>query len=325
VRHGLLGGSGAVVPIPAQGPRSPSQRVVEMRLPLAAIIFASWIAPLHAQTSGPSGIQGVESDEFSPLMKINGIVESENPLGGMFKTRRLRSFVGKFDGATKHQLYVTVDYFSSTRRKRFNEASDGSTTPLHVMPIASEFEAGCSRILFDYGCNYSEDIGIEVTETTLRAHAAGGYPIKISAKSGDSFVITISPNQIAAQLDTMRRCLEYIHVRPNVKDDQQEPRLIKHSELGFKASEVTDEIAAKTGLHKGPGIVVFEVAPGSIAERSGLKVLDRIMAVAGCGPTMNSQAAMKQCIAKKKASIGMVVDRGGDLDTVDMRLYTQGR
>jgi hypothetical protein len=83
-----------------------------MRLPLAAIIFASWIAPLHAQTSGPSGIQGVESDELSPLMKINGIAESENPLGGMFKTWRLRSFVGKFDGATKHQLYVTVDYFS---------------------------------------------------------------------------------------------------------------------------------------------------------------------------------------------------------------------
>lgn len=295
-----------------------------MRLFLAAIVVASWIAPLHAQTSGPSGIQGVESDELSPLMKINGIIESENPLGGMFKTWRLRSFVAKSDGATKHQLYVTVDY-SSTTRKHFNEASDGSTMPLAVMPIASDFEGGCTRNAFAYGCNYSDDIGIEVTAAALRAHAAGGYLIKISAKSGDSFVIAISPNQIAAQLDTMKRCLEYLHVQGNVKDDRQEPHLIKHSELGFKASEVTDEIAAKTGLHKGPGIVVFEVAPGSIAERSGLKVLDRIMAVSGCGPAMNSQAAMKQCIAKKKAYIGMVVDRSGDLDTVGMRLYTDGR
>ena len=70
----------------------------------------------------------------SPLMKINGIIESENPLGGMFKTWSLRSFVGKFDGATKHQLYVTVNYFSSTRRKHFNQASDGSTTSLDVIP-----------------------------------------------------------------------------------------------------------------------------------------------------------------------------------------------
>jgi hypothetical protein len=296
-----------------------------MRLPLAAIVAALWIAPLHAQTSGPSGIQGVESDELSPLMKIKGTVESENPLGGMFKTWSLRSFVGKFDGATKHQLYVTVNYFSSTRRKHFNQASDGSTTSLDVIPIGGEFEHGCSRKAFSYGCDYSEDIGIEVTAAALRAHAAGGYPIKISAKSGDSFVIAVSPNQIAAQLDTMRRCLEYIHMQGNVKDDRQEPHLIKHSEFGFKASEVSDEIAAKTGLHKGPGIVVFEVTPGSIAERSGLKVLDRIMAVVGCGPAMNSQAAMKQCIAKKKAYIGMVVDRGGDLTTVGMRLYTEGR
>lgn len=296
-----------------------------MRLPLAAIVVALWIAPLHAQTSGPSGIQGVESDEFSPLIKINGIVESENPLGGMFKSWRLRSFVAKFDGATKHQLYVTVDYFSSTRRKHFNEATDGSTTALAVIPIASEFDAGCSRNALAYGCNYSEDIGIEVTAVALRAHAAGGYPIKFYAKSGDSFVIAISPNQIAAQLDTMEKCLEFIHAHGNGAAGQHGPQLLNHSQLGFKASEITDEIAAKTGLHKGPGIVVFEVAPGSIAARSGLKVLDRIMAVAGCGPAMNSQAAMKRCIAKKKEYIGMVVDRTGVLDTVDMKLYTEGR
>jgi hypothetical protein len=97
------------------------------------------------------------------IRTIRGIVASENPLG-MFKTWRLRSFVGKFDGATRDQLYVTVDYFSSTRRKHFNEASDGSTTRLVVTPIESEFDSGCSRNAFAYGCHYSEDIGIEFTE-----------------------------------------------------------------------------------------------------------------------------------------------------------------
>jgi hypothetical protein len=291
-----------------------------MRLAFAAIVVALWIAPLHAQTSGPSGIQGVESDELSPLMTIHGIIESENPLGGMLKTWHLRSFVGKLDGATKHQLYVTVDYFSSTSRKHFNEASDGSTTPLVVVPIASKFERGCSRKLFAYGCNYSDDIGVEVTTAALRAHAAGGYPIKISAKSGDSFVIVISPNQIAAQLDTMEKCLEFVHAHSNVATGQHGPQLPNHSQLGFKASEISDEIAAKTGLHKGPGIVVFEITPGSIAARSGLKRFDRIMAVAGCGPAMNSWAAMKRCIAKKDAFIGMVVERSGVLNTVDMKL-----
>ncbi len=147
-------------------------------------------------------------------------------LGGTSRTWHLRSVVGKIDGATTHQLYVGVNYFSSTRRKIFNWASDDTATPLAVKAIASEAD---------------------------------------------------------------------------------------------------HEIAAKTGLHKGPGIVVFEVAPGSIAERSGLKVLDRIMAVAGCGPSVDSQAAMKKCIANKKAYVGMVVDRGGDLTTVGMRLYAEGR
>ncbi len=295
-----------------------------MRLSLAAIVVALWIAPLHAQTSGPSGIQGVESDEFSPLMKINGIVETENPFGGIFKTWSLRSFVGKFDGVTTHQLYVTVDYSSSTSRKHFNEASDDSATLLAVTPIASDFEGGCTRNIFAYGCNYSDDIGIEVTEAALRAHAAGGYRIKISAKSGDFIILVISPNQIAAQLDTKEKCLEFVHAHSNVAAGQHGPQLIKRSRLGFKASEITDEIAAKTGLQKGPGIVVFEVTPGSIAARSGLKLLDRIMAVAGCGQTMNSQVAMKRCIAKKDVHIGMVVDRGGVLDTVDLRLHTDG-
>jgi hypothetical protein len=139
---------------------SGSQRNVEMRLPLAAIVVALSIAPLHAQTSGPSGIQGVESDKFSPLMTINGIHESENRLGGMSKTWNLRSFVGKFDGATTHQLYVGVNYFSSTRRKVFNSASDDTAMPLTVKAIASEADYSCSRKLFAYGCDYTEDIGI---------------------------------------------------------------------------------------------------------------------------------------------------------------------
>ena len=179
--------------------------------------------------------------------------------------------------------------------------------------------------MFNLGCNYSEDIGIDVTANVLRAHAGTGYRIKSSAKSGDSFILAVSPNQIAAQLDTMQRCLEYLHAQGGVAENQRGPQLLNHSQLGFKASEITDEIAAKTGLPKGPGIVVFEVAPGSIAERSGLKVLDRIMAVAGCGPSMDSQAAMKKCIAQKTAYIGMVVGRGGALATVGMKLYAQGR
>ncbi len=293
-----------------------------MRLFLAAIIAASWIAPLHAQTSGPSGIQGVESDEFSNIMKINGIVESDSdaslgdifsliPRGNIFRLWRLRSFVSKLDGSTTHQLYVSLDYASTHRYRGFDWASDDSATPLTLTRISGYYD--------------SEDIGIVVTEAALRAHASTGYRVKISARSGDSFILTISPNQIAAQLDTMEKCLRYLHPQGNIADDRHGPHLLKHGTLGFKASEVTDEIASKTGLHKGPGIVVFEVAPGSIAERSGLKVLDRIMAVSGCGPSMDSKAAMKKCIAQKTAYIGMVVDRGGDLDTVDMKLYTEGR
>lgn len=293
-----------------------------MRLLLAAILAALWISPLQAQTSGPSGIQGVESDEISPLMKINGIVETENPLGGMLKIWSLRSFVAKSDGTTTHQLYVTVGYSSAGRRKHFDGAFDGVLTPLKFTRIDSE-EAGCTRKMFAFGCNYTEVFGVEVTTAALRAHAASGYPIKIVSKRGAIFVIVISPRQIAAQLDTMEKCLEFVRAHNAVASGRPQP--LNRSGLGFKASEITDEIAAKTGLRKGPGIVVFEVAPGSIAERSGLKMLDRIIAVAGCGPSMDSQAAMKKCIAAKKAYLGMVVNRGGSLTTVGIKLYAEGR
>jgi hypothetical protein len=296
-----------------------------MRLPLAAVLAALWLAPLYAQTSEATGIQGVESNPASPLMKIKGIVETENPLGGIFKIWSLRSFVGKFDGVTTHQLYVTLGYSSPGGRKHFNAASDGALTPLKVTPLASEFDGGCTRKMFAFGCNYTEDFGVEVATAALRDHAASGYPIKISSKRGDVIVIVISPRQIAAQLETMQKCLEFIRAHSPGPGGQPGPQLLSRSGLGFKASKITDEIAAKTGLHKGPGIVVFEVAPGSIAERSGLKVLDRIMAVAGCGPSMDSQAAMKKCIAAKKAYLGMVVDRGGGLTTVGIKLYAEGR
>ena len=282
-----------------------------MKIFIAAVAMGLSIAPVYAQTSGLSHIQGVESDEFSNVMKINGVVESENPFGGIFKLWKLRSFVSKRDGSTTHQLYLSVAYPNEPGRKVFDWASDDTATPLNVTHI--------------YGHDSSEDCAIEVTTAVLRAHASTGYRIKISGESGNSFILTISPNQIAAQLDTMEKCLEYIHAQGNVVDDQRGPHLLKHSNLGFKASEITDEIAAKTGLHKGPGIVVFEVTPGSIADRSGLKVLDRIMGVAGCGPSMDSLAAMKKCVVKHKAYIGMVVDRGGNLNTVGMRLDAEGR
>ena len=203
-----------------------------MRRPLAAIVVALSIAPLHAQTSGPSGIQGVESDEFSPLMTIHGIVESENPLGGMFKTWNLRSFVGKFDGTTTHQLYVGVNYSSSMGRNWFNSASDDTATPLTVTHIATLADWRCSRNILANGCEYAEDIGIEVTTATLRAHAATGYRVKIYAKSGESFVLVISPNQIAAQLDTMQRCLVYVRAHSNVAVDRHRPQLLKTPQLG---------------------------------------------------------------------------------------------
>jgi hypothetical protein len=180
-------------------------------------------------------------------MKINGIVESESdanlgdlfrlvPRGNIYRLWSLRSFVSKLDGSTTHQLYVSVNYASSHRYRNFDRASDDTATPLTVTRISAYYD--------------SEDIGIDVTEAALRAHATTGYRFKIEAKSGDSFILTISPNQIAAQLDTMERCLQNIHGQGNIANDQHGPHLLQHAPLGFKASEVTDEIAAKTGLHK---------------------------------------------------------------------------
>jgi len=166
----------------------------------ALILFASLFAGCTT-TSGkpPTQIQGIEDDQFSKNIKINGAKLYVNPFGGVFREWLIRSWVDKTTGSVSHQLYVHLSYIGDW--KYFIMAADDTAKSLSVVRIASNV-GSCSG-----GCSLDEAVGIDLDDVTLRSRVNQGYPIKLSAKSGDAEIITISPEQIKLQLEAIDKNL----------------------------------------------------------------------------------------------------------------------
>jgi len=56
---------------------------------------------------------------------------------------------------------------------------------------------------------------------------------------------------------------------------------VRRAQLGVTVLKIPSEEASKMGVDEGPGIVVFQVQPGSAADRAGLRKGDVITALNG--------------------------------------------
>lgn len=148
----------------------------------------------------------VQTDQFSPAVTFVGPPAFVNPFGGITRNWMLRSFLVKKTGERRHQVYVTFTY--SSPWKFFVMAADDTARALPVERIGSDV-GGCSSV----GCIETETLVITVDEGSLVSRAVTGYPIKISARSGDAVILAISPQQIKLQLRAMA---DYLHVPPPV-------------------------------------------------------------------------------------------------------------
>ena len=160
---------------------------------LLILVLAACVAPKPQVT--------VTDDQFSKEVVIFGWGNyvNNNPWGGIFHDWRLRSFVDKKTYAVTHQIYVDLHY--DDEYQYFNSAADDTARDLAVLAIDRSHT--CPRIT----CTHYETIGIAIDDATLRARAAQGIRVKLSARRGSSVVLALSPEQIGLQLAAIDRII----------------------------------------------------------------------------------------------------------------------
>src|SRR5690348_6426181 len=143
-------------------------------------IVAAFLLPLlllAACVARPPEVT-VKDDRFSKEVVVFGWGNyvNNNPWGGIFRDWRLRSFVDKQTHAVSHQIYVDIHY--DNEYQYFNSAADDTARDLPVLLIDRSHE--CPRIT----CTHYETVGIAIDDATLRARAAQGIQVKLSARRG---------------------------------------------------------------------------------------------------------------------------------------------
>lgn len=103
----------------------------------------------------------------------------------------LRSFVDRKTGETADQLYVSDSYEGTERN--WDTARDATGQALVFIPVHRD------KIACEGGCSYAEEFAANIPESTLRANPMG-LAVTFTDGAGDAKTITLSADQIAAQL-----------------------------------------------------------------------------------------------------------------------------
>ncbi|HKW52842.1 MAG TPA: hypothetical protein VJO12_04060 [Stellaceae bacterium] len=161
------------------------KHIAAAALLLLILFLAGCVAPQPHVT--------VEDDEFSKEVVIMGWGLYANPLTtDIYHLWRLRSFVDKQTHQVRHQIYVEIHY--EDEYQYFNSAADDTARDLPLLVI--DLSSTCPRST----CMHYETIGVAIDDATLRARAAQGFRVKLSARRGSTLILLISPTQIGLQL-----------------------------------------------------------------------------------------------------------------------------
>jgi hypothetical protein len=174
-------------------------QVVKVSARISACAAFAALVLCGCVTSAQRPTAQIQTDRFSPVITVIGPADDVNPYGGTYRRWFLRSFVNKKTHTVATQLYVEANYVGG--RRSYSIAADDTGGYLSVDQIASDVD-----ICFGRGvCSLDETVAIQVDDAKLESHAQQGYAVRLSAKSGESFIITIEPEQIQAQLSALER------------------------------------------------------------------------------------------------------------------------
>ena len=150
----------------------------------------------------------VTNDQFSDSIEILGISKIDKTHfkgSGVAHTGTsfnyyLRSFVAKEDlKIASHSIY-TQFYSRETEWLDLYRASIEGGSELELDGRKVDSNVSCSN---GY-CSYYETISITMPEELLLDHIDSGISVKVYSKSGHSFVINLSPEQISEQFKAIK-------------------------------------------------------------------------------------------------------------------------
>lgn len=173
------------------------------KLATIAVLLFGLAACAPAAPDGPPRVV-VQGDAFSKDVTILGVQILDNQFFKAYDKAHwyLRSFVNPQAHTATHQLYAELIYADGRNGAYF--ASD-SRTQSHRVDLL--YHQGCGPHARDEVCSYEDTIGIDIPEATLRANAAQGLDIKVTARSGYARIMAITPEMISAQLYATREIL----------------------------------------------------------------------------------------------------------------------
>jgi len=129
-----------------------------------------------------------EGKEVAAFVGIEEKIGSPKALNKFF----IRSWIVKESGGLLHQIYAQYGYVGK-EWEFYTKAYNQEGVALQTVKIHRDVEKYESINV------YHEEIGITIPDEYLRSHL-NGFTIKVSALSGDSFMINVTPEQIKSQL-----------------------------------------------------------------------------------------------------------------------------
>lgn len=164
------------------------------------VSYGSYYQPQVLQVS-PQEIalkSEITKSEFDKCTEVVGAEVISNPeyfsMENTSYATTLRSWL--CDSTKKHQLYVTIEYTGSWRF--YGSASDKNANTVPLLKISQDV-LECKN----FGCKYSETLGINLTDADLNKGTKEGFKYQIRAKSGDKTIIEVPANVVQGYIQSL--------------------------------------------------------------------------------------------------------------------------
>jgi PDZ domain len=217
----------------------------------------------------PNARAGVSTDEFSKTIDINGPLMVSNPFFGLKSFYKLVTHVDKQTHRYEHVIETQFAYNGNFIY--FQLAADDTAQALQFIPIRRERNTA-------YG-DRMELFNVVVPDASLRAHAATGYRVKISARTGEEIILTINAAMIATQFQTLDTVLAPASRATSAAVPATSPAPGSTSSSAAPTKPFLG--IAPMDLWFGAGVMVSRVDPGTPAEAAGFEVGDLVRSYDG--------------------------------------------
>ncbi|HVA14532.1 MAG TPA: PDZ domain-containing protein [Stellaceae bacterium] len=168
---------------------------------IGSAVISTLLLGLLAGCVPPAEVPGVraelEASEFSKTLDVIGPMMIHNPFFGVKDNYRLVTLIDRQTHAVTHVIEIEIDHAGDFFNFRF--AADDTSETLFLVPIKRERNRSID--------NRTELVNVIVPDAALRAHAASGYRVRLSAWDGTYYDIAITPAMIAAQFAEIDKVL----------------------------------------------------------------------------------------------------------------------